>query len=288
MKFSERIGKAIPKTEFQLDSMDHPLRTSLWNMIDICIKEPLKQEYNHYTRETSFKTFFDNIWFSFFKEPIDEIPEDKFDVIGELRKRFFEWDYLQVYDFIDHIINMADVHANFRKDFFISGINAVLKKEFSGYRIIDKLLSPITSENEILEVGKAINNTSIDIYEGAHIHITEALKKISDRKKPDYRNSIKEAISAVESVCQVISGDPKAELGKALKILSNKLPIHGALEQGFIKIYGYTSDSNGIRHALLEETSLDQEDAMFMLISCSAFINYLIVKVNKAKNSLQE
>ena len=77
-------------------------------------------------------------------------------------------------------------------------------------------------------------------------------------------------------------GDNKADLAKALKMLKEKMPIHGALEQGFLRIYGYTSDGDGIRHALLDESSLDQEDALFMLISCSSFINYLIRKSEKA------
>jgi hypothetical protein len=117
---------------------------------------------------------------------------------------------------------------------------------------------------------------------GVSIHLTEALRKLSDRKSPDYRNSIKEAISAVEAICQKITNDQNAELGKALKILRTKLNIHGALEQGFTKIYGYTSDGDGIRHAMMDEANLDQEDALYMLISCSAFINYLISKANKA------
>jgi len=107
------------------------------------------------------------------------------------------------------------------------------------------------------------------------------LNKLSDKKNPDYRNSIKESISAVESICQQITQDPKAELGKALKTIKTKLSIHGALEQGFIKIYGYTSDGDGIRHALMDEPNLDQEDALYMLITCSSFVNYLIIKANK-------
>lgn len=100
--------------------------------------------------------------------------------------------------------------------------------------------------------------------------------------KPDYRNSIKESISAVESLAQIISGDKKAELGKALKIIKDKIGLHTALEQGFSKLYGYTSDSDGIRHSLSEESTLDLEDAIYMLTSCSAFINYLIIKSDKS------
>ena len=45
---------------------------------------------------------------------------------------------------------------------------------------------------------------------------------LTNRNKPDYRNSIKESILAVESLAKIISGDSKAELGKALKRLKTK------------------------------------------------------------------
>lgn len=44
------------------------------------------------------------------------------------------------------------------------------------------------------------------------------------------------------------------------------------------KKFQNTSDAEGIRHALLNESSLGYEDSLYMLISCSAFINYLIDK----------
>ena len=114
------------------------------------------------------------------------------------------------------------------------------------------------------------------------IHLNSALEKLSDKESPDYRNAIKESISAVEAISSQIAGKDKAELAEALKVLSEKIELHTALRQGFIKLYGYTSDADGIRHALLEETKLDFEDAKFMLVACSAFINYLKVKASKA------
>jgi hypothetical protein len=105
----------------------------------------------------------------------------------------------------------------------------------------------------------------------------------SDRKSPDYRNSVKESISAVEAICKIITGDEKATLGQALKKLEDKgLHLHAALRNAFSSLYGYTNDAEGIRHALLEEPTLDFDDAKFMLVSCSAFVNYLAAEAAKA------
>jgi len=86
----------------------------------------------------------------------------------------------------------------------------------------------------------------------------------------------------VESISKVISGDRKAKLGKALKKIKTKIGLHTALEEGFLKLYGWTSDADGIRHALMDESNCDSEEAKYMLVSCSAFTNYLIMKGQKA------
>lgn len=276
MKFSERIGKNQPKVEIQLDFMDQELKNSLWNVVCMFITEPMERQQYFY--ESTFKSFVERIWFSFLKEPIDQIPFFTNRISNELRNRFFSWNFLETYDFIDFV---ASMEGPFDNEEFIKACNFILKRELSGYRFVNGQLSPITNDQEIDQIEKAITSASEKGLVGVKTHLSEALNKLSHKKSPDYRNSIKESISAVESICQVITGDSKAELGKTLKTLSRKLPIHGALEQGFMKIYGYTSDGDGIRHAIMDESNLDQEDALFMLISCSSFINYLITKANK-------
>ena len=64
--------------------------------------------------------------------------------------------------------------------------------------------------------------------------------------------------------------------------LELRTKLHLALQQSFSKMYGYTSNVDGIRHALLEEPKLDSEDTKFMLVPYSAFTNYLKIKASKA------
>jgi hypothetical protein len=277
MRFSERIGKKKVKVEIQIDSMDTDLKNGLWSIISIYFIDLMC--YNVWLSDSVYENTVKAIWFSFFKEPIDEVPLKTETIKNQFRKRFFSWDYLEIYDFIDFIISFNN--APFNKNEIIKSLNIILEREFSAYRIIDDSLVPITNEQEIHTIEKALSDTNKFDLKGVNIHISEALSKLSSKTNPDYRNSIKESISAVESICQQITGDKNAELGKALKKLSSKLAIHGALEQAFTKLYGYTSDSDGIRHAMMDETNLDIEDALYMLVSCSSFINYLISKANK-------
>ncbi len=50
------------------------------------------------------------------------------------------------------------------------------------------------------------------------------------------------------------------------------------LKQGLEKLYYYTNGENGIRHALMDVDNMTKEDANFMLVICSAFVNYIRAK----------
>lgn len=109
--------------------------------------------------------------------------------------------------------------------------------------------------------------------------MNKALQDLSDREHPHYGKSVEAAISAVESQCCILLGKDNVTLGVALKQLETKgIIIHAALKEAFNKLYGYTSDADGIRHGSINPSEVDQELAKFMLVSCSAFVNYLIAK----------
>ena len=80
-------------------------------------------------------------------------------------------------------------------------------------------------------------------------------------------------------MARVVSGNDRATLGGALAALERDERLHPALHRGFTSLYGYTSDDDGIRHALMDVPNLDAADARFFLVACSAFTNYLKSKV---------
>jgi hypothetical protein len=116
----------------------------------------------------------------------------------------------------------------------------------------------------------------------SQLHTT--LELLADRNQPNYRGSIKNSISAVETVCRKLTGNNKATFGQALKRLKDAgIQLHPSLELAFGQLYGYTSDESGVRHAMMDEDHLELEDARYMLVACSAFISYLVVKADKAE-----
>lgn len=179
-----------------------------------------------------------------------------------------------MYDFIEYCLSTFHFLEKFPRDQFETKCNKCLEREQSAFRVVDHLIAPITSEVEIQAIEHAADRG--DRFSPVATHIRRSLELLSDRKAPDYRNSIKESISAVESICLIIANDPKATLGDALKKLAaHGVKVHPALLVAFNKMYGYASDADGIRHSLLDEANVDFEDAKFMLVSCSAFVNLL-------------
>jgi hypothetical protein len=267
--FSERNNFKPVRVEIQIESIDDRLRTHLWNTT---LEEFVKS--NIYKNGNQYSDFSKIIWSDFFVLPLNSMPYDKNDLIVKIHEIFTNGPWYFVYDLIEFILNViADEY--FIED-FSRKINYYLEKEMSAYRLIAKNFVQVTTEIEIKSIETAINsegsNSSIEI------HIKRALGLMSDRQNPDYRNSIKESISAVEALCIEITGNPKATLGQALKQIEKSTDLHKSLQSAFSSLYGYTSEADGIRHAMLDESTLKQEDALFMLVSCSAFVNYLKMK----------
>lgn len=279
MRFSQRIGKTTATKEIQLEHVDDELKNRLWNLVKIFYLDTLEKYKQYGTPE--FITFANTTWHNFYKLPIDTVPEYDSRIEGYIRKRFYEGEWYEIYDFIEFILNL-DFNQQIRRD-FINALNNVLESEFSGYRIIDNRVAPISNKLEFEEVSTAIGKTGyLTALKGANIHLDNALDLISDKKNPNFRNSIKESISAVEATCRIITGE--STLGKALNKLEEKgLNINPQIKSGFDKIYAYTNDKqNGIRHAIVEQPNEpDYSDAKYMLVSCSSFINYLIGKADK-------
>ena len=163
-------------------------------------------------------------------------------------------------------------------DEFSRQLNYEFERHKFAYRIIEKEIVEITSQNEIVAIETALATSSKNV----QLHLNKALELYSLRPVGDYRNSIKEAISAVEAYCREKTNEET--LGKALNKLEGLgLTIPKMLKVAFEKLYAYTNQPDtGIRHALMDDEGKytpSSEEALFMLVSCSSFLNYLNSKI---------
>lgn len=286
--FSDRNGINPENVEIQLKDLDTRTRVKLQNLISTFYSTVYDHD-SYYEMEKAQKFFrylFENVYLqvidarkSYNEDYVikiinDTILKDKYDSVLTLTEAIIQyWDaYLKK--------NKGSVYYdNYREKYtglsIYEEVNSFFEREYVGYRFVNERIVPISDNYEISAINDALNTE----YESVYEHISKANKLLSDRKNPDYENSIKESISAVEAICEIITRaeDGDATLGKMLKKMEdNGVVIHGALKDAFNKLYGYTSNANGIRHAGdIGGPSSTFEEAKFMLVACCAFINYL-------------
>lgn len=269
VRFSQRRGYKPAARAIQKDSMNEDLRNSLWSILDLAVWEGSNFMWRPYG-EGDIGDFSRALWFQFYKLPTDTRPSRSEDILAEIRENFFRREWYEVYDFLEWMLNYL------RNDDLINSVNHVLQRELAGYRFVGGVFTDITDEQEVALLDEALSD---DAFAGVRGHLRTALQHLANRQNPDYRNSIKESVSAVESMAQAITGNRKASLGDALSELEKRGHLHPALKKGFSSLYGYASDEGGIRHAMLDEPNLEASDAKFFLLSCTSFINYLKARI---------
>lgn len=278
-KFSQRYGYSPLENAFQRESVDEALRTKLWNVLKVTVWD----NYNPHNRqliEVSKKidAMVRRLWFHFFNRDLDSLPGflpryhgDKDTAYLHLKSFFFSCKWFELYDFIEEIsINPSELISEETKEW----INNILEEQNAAYRFVGKEIVEITDKQEIVAIEEGLEHPEKVVC----THLETALRMLSDKQSPDYRNSIKESISAVEAACRLASGKETATLGDALKKIQN---VHPALSKAFNQLYGYTSDESGVRHSLIDESNITYADAKFMLVTCSAFVSYLKVSVTQ-------
>ena len=260
MLFSERHGITPPK-QMQDRSMDVALRNGLWNALDTFFRQT-QSSSNMFSLTQNL--FHEIIWTDFFKESQDVLYHTTFlTQHGMIRHAFFKLAWFNVYDLIEFICCLADkfkkhdgsfirsnkillpseytFHSSDRIHFkqFTKKCNEILEKEVSAWRIVGGKICKITSEAETNAVETAMQSP----IEGVGQHVTNAIVLLYDRESPDYKNAMKESISAVELICAKITKQNAPILSKALDKMEkdSTVNIHPALKVAFEKLYGYTS-----------------------------------------------
>ena len=269
-RFSQRKGFKPVTEVIQIDSMNSELRNSLWNTLDVEIwSNDFIQRYSGH----GIGPFSKALWFHFFKKSIDSRPMHDVHILNKIRGHFFDSEWYEAYDFLEFVVGYYQPHA---KQSLAEVLNLILERELSGYRLVSGHLTDITNAQEIEMLETALADSQ---FAGVDAHLQQALDLYAKRKNPDYRNSIKESISAVESMAKIVSKKPRATLSDALKAIEKNGLLHKSLKDGFLKLYGYTSDADGIRHAIMEKSKLTPADARYFLLSCTSFVNYLKAQI---------
>lgn len=287
--FSERIGKPTCVTTIQLNEFDDHTRTQISNqlfkLLDFIFSNQNEYSVGMYQDPASnMGSDFckalraDVLGYSVFLHSFDIIRWDReFDRIDNV---IAQAPYNEVLDVIEYCYYWVTHRSDpLIKTTWKNAFNMLFRQEYVGYRFVSDQIVPITDELEISEIEQACKTP----FDGARAQLQKALGFLSDRENPDYKNCVKESISAVEATCRIITEKDSATLGEALKLLAKHgLKLHPCLNSGIDKLYSYACDQGGVRHAEHEaESIVTFEEAKFMMVTCSAIVNYLVAEYGK-------
>ena len=275
--FSERHGYIKPSDALIVDCMPKEVQNSIYNCL-----------YNYGEENPGFFESLDKmVWVYFLNEKEITYDQTQFNkgyiILYIIDNSQYEWHQkLSMIEYLLELLEKMEIKRQQKMPSFIDSINRSFERLNYGYRIINNLVTPISSKEEVHCIEETIGSAKDNIKE----HLNSALKHLADKENPDYRNSIKESISAVGALCREMTGEN--DLGKALFVLEKKQgKLHPQLKTAFDNLYSYVNEKqSGIRHELMDESGAyipSYHEAKYMLVICSAFINYLNGKFGSNK-----
>jgi hypothetical protein len=271
-KFSERYGYTTPSSVLIREKLTDEIINAVCTEYDLLrdwIEGP-EILYNPLPYDNQYVKLEKHLWTDSLCRRLNYYSLKKQNITNYIQDKNNPW--YKTLDLIEESISYLVTTRQYTKS-FMEGLNRRFQNINFAYRIVDNQVVEITSEEEIAEIEKSLQNPSNGVKE----HLHTALELLSKRPEGDYRNSIKESISAVECIVREITGGSDFDIDKLEKKTGT---INSQLRQAFKNLYSYTNDkTTGIRHAQMEDTHAPGADeAIFMLASCSAFINYLTKK----------
>jgi len=265
----EELPRALNENEFP-----KALRNAIWNLIYGCI---FPHGSNSYISDL-WRNILTIRYRDFYCERMD-----RFDIQREYENMahfYSNKNHIEILNDLDFMISID----TWQLDKFREKLKNILDDHQCYYNIFFEGKDSVIVQRGTEQEKKTIEKCYKDLKEnnkfsGAKTHLINAVKFLNDN---NFSGSVRESISAVESVCKVITNKEGDTLTGALQKIANTGYINTKLKEGFKNLYTYTSDEKGIRHALSkgEKAKVDSVDAQYMIGSCASFVSYLINKAN--------
>ena len=278
LTFSRRHGYEPLPEPMQLEELSENLRREIFNEVRRLFLRK-KNNWGYFVEDEA--RFVERVFGRFFRQTEDQIGNRYDDVMDSTNRIIIKRAFHKVLDFLEIMIN--DGHDTMH---FLDRTKELFEQHGAAYWLDTSQrpyqFFPRATKEQGDTTRKAIETLREENMHGAATHLRQAAEHINAQQ---YADSIADSIHAVESVARVI--DPKANkaLVPALKSLEDAgLLKHPALREAFRKLYGYTSDEQGIRHALINQTAADVglDEAIFMFGACASFAAYLAHKHRQA------
>ena len=261
----------------RLEEISDDLRREIWNAVRQLLLKLERRGIEGPYFDAIGRGLIERALGRFAKLPEEDVPVDYNGVMDTCRKIVTKCKFNEVLDFLEIMIDEQGGSTEFTYT-----IEGLFKNHVAAYQLdtsgFDCQFVPSSSEEQGYAIQQALGTLREGKMEGATAHLRDAAGHINARR---FAASIRDSIHAVESVARVLSPKDSGTLKPALDALERAGVLkHPALKSAFMKLYGYTSDEEGIRHALLESGTADVglEEALFMFGACASFASYLTEK----------
>ena len=274
LTFSQAQGYEPIPGPLALGLLSEEARVRLWDcLVVFAWRGSLGESHYRWRLEPYWRPIFQLLNSNFLLKPIDEFTEDEGALVNMYRPAVLhDLPLNKVFDLFQMIMR----HQNCPSDFTL-GVATTFERFRLAY-VVDTeqpvTILPAVTEQEGEAIIGAIKELREAGLHGAETHLKKAGELVNEG---DWPGAVRESINAVESVARQLDPDASKELEPALASLERKGRLHPAMKQAFSRLYGYTSDEEGIRHALLTNATspAGKDEAVFMLGACASFASYL-------------
>jgi hypothetical protein len=272
LTFEQAEGAAPLPSQLALGEMSKELRSLLWLIVHEIIKDSATFDAdgdgNGPWIAGNFEVVLKSYWVLHEFNFSDEFKNSERFWVYKLGSMFKTGSYTEIFGFIQFVMRRDD--APYR---FSEGIEQALRRARAAYFVTDNTIMPAATAEDRVAVSSAFESLRSKEYSGARTHLRKAGELLSEGHWSD---SVRESIHAVESAVRKISGEG-ATLSAALAALQKKGRMNVNLKRAMNALYDYTSDEQGVRHALvLNEAEVTESDALYMFSVCAAFLTYSV------------
>ena len=278
LTFSQAYGYEELPRPLRLGEIDRESRVKLWNKFYNHLVSMIYDDSGLFLEEEyAARGIFLFLHTDFFVLPVNAFVLDSERLAYEYESMFMNDPFNKVFDLLLAVMRHPDCPQTFPES-----VSQVFRECRLAYVLaVDPppTIFPSATPQEGENILRANAELSGEGLVGAVSHLRQAADCVN---RGDHSGAVRESIHAVESTARQF--DPNAKtLNPALKALEESGVLHPALKRAFSNLYGFTSDEQGIRHALIDnpQSNVGQDEAVFMLGACASFSSYLARKYQR-------
>jgi len=275
LPYKQRYGFEDLPEPMKLGQLSSDIRRKMWNLVRQFLyycshNAPLGRAFTRDGRRSM-----ERIIGEFKKIPEDQVHTEFFDVQNQMKYWLIQYPAEDVVGLVELLVRDSLLSADPER---VSQIEKLLETHRAPYRL-DLSAKPYcichrTSREESDATMISLSNLKEHGFGPALSHLRQATIHINDGQ---FSDAVHDSISAVESVARSIEPDAKTLEPALKKLQSDGVIKHSALKNALSSLYGYTSDKQGLRHALIYKDAADVglPEALFFYNACAAFAGYL-------------